>query len=298
MPRRTSSSRGHRPTAAPVGRLARRSLSSRSAAPAASLCLALACQLALPARSAAADGWPQPAAGLSLTGDPEILFTFDDGPNPTTTPIVLDTLRQYGIHAVFFLVGHMVVQPKAQPVIDRILAEGHIVANHTMEHAELCLVKEDEAIHEIDEGHRVIATAAAMPIPWFRAPYGAKCRRLEGELAERSITHFHWDVDPQEWRHGNTKRTIDYMLRVLGRTQGRAVVLMHDTKQATVKALPVILQWIQEENQKREAAGKRQIRIVQGWQYALENLAPGLWKWLVDLTPGRSWAGYVAAVLP
>jgi peptidoglycan/xylan/chitin deacetylase (PgdA/CDA1 family) len=263
--------------------------------------LALAALLAsslLPARRAAADGWPQPAAGLSLTGDPEILFTFDDGPNPTTTPAILDALHQYGIHAVFFLVGHMVVQPKAQPIIDRILAEGHVVANHTMEHAELCVVKEDQAIHEIDEGHRVIAAAAAMPIPWFRAPYGAKCHRLEAELAERRITHFHWDVDPQEWRHGNTKRTIAYMLRVLGRTQGRAVILMHDTKVATMHALPVILQWIQEENARREAEGRRPIRVVQSWQYALENLAPGLWKWLVDAAPGPSWSGYLAAVLP
>lgn len=263
--------------------------------------LGLVCAVASslsPPSVARAQGWPQPAAGLSLTGDPELLFTFDDGPNPQTTPAVLDALRQYGIHAVFFTVGKMVMHPQAQALIDRILAEGHIVANHTMAHGELCAISEEKAVAEIDDGYRALHEAARMPIPWFRTPYGARCARLEAELAERGINHFHWDIDPQEWRHGNTKRTIDYMLRTLGRAQGREVILMHDTKVATMKALPVILQWIAEENARREAAGKRQIRIVQSWQYALENLAPGLWKWLLDLQPGDRWAGYVAAVLP
>ena len=42
-----------------------------------------------------------------MTGDPELIFTFDDGPNPKTTPLVLDTLKAHHIHAVFFMVGEM-----------------------------------------------------------------------------------------------------------------------------------------------------------------------------------------------
>lgn len=245
-----------------------------------------------------ADGWPQPAAGLSQSGDPEILFTFDDGPHPTTTPQVLDTLREFGVQAVFFQVGKMVVQPGAQPIIDRILSEGHIIANHTMLHGELCQVTEEEAVAEIDEGLRVIQHAADMPIPWFRTPYGARCTRLDAELAERRVTHFHWDIDPQEWRHNNAKRAIANVIRALDRSHGREVVLMHDTKTATVKALPVILQWIREENVRREAAGRRQIRIVTASQYARENLAPGLWRWLGRLSSEQVLAPYLAAVLP
>ncbi|MBK7536848.1 MAG: polysaccharide deacetylase family protein [Myxococcales bacterium] len=247
---------------------------------------------------AAAQGWPQPAAGLSVTGDPEILFTFDDGPNPKTTPKVLDTLRQYGVQAVFFGVGRMVEHPGARAVIERIVAEGHIIANHTMRHGELCRLDEAEAEAEIDEGYRALHDAAAMPIPWFRTPYGARCARLDAQLAERKVTHFHWDIDPQEWRHGNAKRTIAYLTRVLGRAQGREVVLMHDTKQATVKALPEILQWIQEENQRREAEGRRQIRIVSASQYAQESLAPGVWKLLLDVAPSSRWGATLASVLP
>lgn len=269
----------------------------RSLAPLFALAVALVAQLITP-RAAHAQGWPQPAAGLSMTGDPELIFTFDDGPNPATTPIVLDTLKQYGIQAIFFCTGKMVVQPRAQEVIERILAEGHIIANHTMEHGDLCRLDDARSVYEIDEGHKAIAAAVKMPIPWFRTPYGAKCPRLEAQLAERHLTHFHWDIDPQEWRHGNTKRTIDYMIRALGRTQGRQVVLMHDTKAATVKALPVILQWVAEENARREAEGRRQIRFIPASDYVIETLAPGLWKVLGELAPGPRWTSAVAAVLP
>ena len=73
---------------------------------------------------------------------------------------------------------------------------------------------------------------------------------------------------------------------------------MHDTKQATVKALPEILQWIQEENQRREAEGRRQIRIVSASQYAQESLAPGVWKLLLDVAPSSRWGATLASVLP
>ena len=71
--------------------------------------LALATFVTFGARGAAAKGWPTPAAGESASGGPEVLLTFDDGPNPKTTPHVLDTLAQHHIHAVFFMVGEMVL---------------------------------------------------------------------------------------------------------------------------------------------------------------------------------------------
>src|SRR5260221_6273294 len=87
--------------------------------------------------------WPLPAAGPTMSGDPELLYTFDDGPNPKTTQSVLDTLAKHHIHAVFFLVGEMAANKQAPPIIARMLAEGHIIANHTMTHQDLCRLKDD-----------------------------------------------------------------------------------------------------------------------------------------------------------
>jgi peptidoglycan/xylan/chitin deacetylase (PgdA/CDA1 family) len=239
--------------------------------------------------------WPVPAAGPTRSGDPELLFTFDDGPNPETTPAVLDILAKYHVHAVFFVVGRRVVHhPEAPAIIQRMLREGHIVANHTMHHQDLCRDDEAGAAREIDDGRRIIERAAAGFVPvWFRSPYGARCARVDRLLDERHLQHFHWDLDPQEWRHGDTKSAIAYVEQRVGKMTGRSVLLMHDVKHATVKALPVILDWIATENAKRELEHRRPIRIVQSYDLAIDRLPPGLAAWFRDATPDL--AGYTRA---
>ena len=233
-------------------------------------------------------GWPQPAAGPTMSGDPELIFTFDDGPNPKTTPQVLDTLAAHHIHATFFLVGEMAAGKHAPPIIQRMLREGHIVANHTMTHKDLCKTKLDDATaaREIDDGKAAIEQATGgFTTVWFRTPYGVRCERVENMLADRHLTHFHWDLDPQEWKHNNAQKAIDYVEREVGKMTGRNVLLMHDIKPATVEALPVILDWLDAENARRKDAHQRRIRIIQSWQLALERLPPGLADWLADAAP-------------
>jgi len=257
--------------------------------------------LAVGGAGAAAKGWPSPAAGDSASGGPEILFTFDDGPNPRTTPLVLDTLARYHVHAVFFMVGEMAGNRSAKvpPLIRRILREGHVIATHTMTHKDLCRVSETAAIHDLDDGKATIEQAAGVPTAWFRAPFGTRCDRLEHLLAERNLAHFHWDLDPQEWKHGDAARAVRYVTGELGRASGRNVLLMHDIKQATVKALPQILAWIDAENARREKSHKKLIRIVQSPALAVERLPHGLGAWLGDATAGaRALPGAIASVLP
>lgn len=245
-------------------------------------------------------GWVSPAAGPTLTGDPEVIFTFDDGPDPARTPAILDTLAKYDIKAIFFMVGRMVEAPAAKPIIERILREGHIIANHTMWHGDLCRIKDDAAAAaEIDLGRDAIVKAAGWAPLWFRAPFGARCPRVESMLAERGITHFHWDLDPKEWQHGSAKRTLDFLIKQLGRMQGRNVLLMHDIKLATVVALPQALEWMVAENERRKALRIRRIRVVQAHEIAAERVQPGLLDWLGSIAPGKdSLARAVASVLP
>ncbi len=235
-----------------------------------------------------------------MTGDPELIFTFDDGPNPKTTPAVLDTLKAHGIHAIFFLVGENAAKPEGAALIDRILRDGHIIANHTMTHQDLCRLKEDErAAADIDKGHDTIESAAHMHLVWFRAPYGVRCERLDLMLTERGITHFHWDLDPQEWRHNNSKKAYEYVTKRLAKMTGRNVLLMHDIKKATVESLPQILDWIDTENARRREARLRRIRIIQSWELAEERLPAGLMDWMEFVAPSPSGlAKSIASVLP
>lgn len=258
---------------------------------------------ALLAGDAAAKGWPTPAAGDSTSDGPELVLTFDDGPNPKTTPKVLDVLKEHHIHAIFFLVGEMAgsESKKVPPILDRIIKEGHVIGNHTMTHQDLCRKKtsDERAAKEIDEGKRVIEKATGIKTVWFRAPYGVRCTRLEKMLEERGITHFHWDLDPQEWKHGNVEKTVKYVTGQLSRNSDRVVLLMHDVKEVTTKALPEILDWIDAENAKRLAVHKKPIRIVMGYELAEERLPPGLAKWLGESAPDwKSISGGIADAIP
>lgn len=252
--------------------------------------------------SAAAKGWPTPAAGPSASGDPEVIFTFDDGPSPTTTPQVLDILAAHHIHAVFFMVGEMAASEnkKVPAIVARILREGHVIATHTFAHHDLCRLKDEaKAAADIDDGKAAVEKVAGVRTVWFRTPYGARCERVERLLAERGLEHFHWDLDPQEWKHGNAAKAFTYVTRQLARAQGRNVLLMHDIKAATVKALPQILDWIEAENGRRLAAHQRPIRIIGGPELALERLGPGFGAWAADATAGaRGLPEAIASVLP
>lgn len=225
--------------------------------------------------AADAGNWATPAAGPSTSGGPEVLFTFDDGPNPATTPKILDALAAHHVQAVFFMVGWRFQRgnvDKTRDLMHRILDAGHVVANHTVSHAHLCTGKPEPAAAEIDDARAILEREAGMPVTWFRAPYGAWCPRLAGMVEERHLTHVYWDIDPQEWRTGNAKLTEQLVERHLRRLTGRAVLLMHDTKVATTKALPKILDWIETENARRAKAGAPTIRIVGAPEWAAEML--------------------------
>lgn len=235
-----------------------------------------------------------------MTGDPELIFTFDDGPDPQRTPFVLDALAKHHIHAVFFMVGDRLTNPHAQPIVDRILREGHIIANHTMKHGDLCRIKDDaKAAAEIDDGKKIIEAAAGMTMVWFRAPYGVRCDRVDLMLLERGITHFHWDIDPREWKRGATKKTLEYLEKQVGHMTGRNVLLLHDIKKVTVEALPELLDWIDAENARRKELRIRRIRIIQSYELAAAQLPSGTMEWIQSVTPSRTGlAKAIASVLP
>ncbi len=228
-------------------------------------------------QTARGDGWPAPAAGLTRTGDPEVIFTFDDGPDPKSTQKVLDALAQHTIHAICVRVGWRFQRgdvAKSRELVEKIVAGGHVIANHTITHAQLCGLKPEGIDREIAGARTILEREAAMRVPWFRTPYGAYCNRLIDSLARNQLAHFHWDIDPQEWQGKSSKATAAYVIRHLARLDGRAVVLMHDTKPATAAALPEILAWMATENARRKAIGKRQIRVISGPELAAEHAKP------------------------
>jgi peptidoglycan/xylan/chitin deacetylase (PgdA/CDA1 family) len=201
-------------------------------------------------------------------GPPELLLTFDDGPNLERTPKVLRTLEEHHIHAVFFVNGmhfqtNSPTAERSRALLREIVARGHAVGNHTIHHLFLCGRRGPQvAADEIEGNARLIEQAIGARPELYRTPYGAHCKTLNETLAKLGLTHTGWDIDPQDWKVLNTRKVRDYVINHLRNLRGRNILLMHDIHQDTVEALPQILDWLDEENARRVASGAPPIRII------------------------------------
>jgi peptidoglycan/xylan/chitin deacetylase (PgdA/CDA1 family) len=250
--------------------------------------VALLAMTAAAGRAHAGNGkWPHPAAGRSATGDPEVIFTFDDGPDEKWTGQILDTLAAHRVQAIFYWVGRGVVKrrpadARRKAMVERATAEGHLIGNHTVHHVHLCHTPDPDAAREIDHNRELFEGLGQLPVILFRVPYGDFCQRVGTLLGDRGLWHLHWDIDAREYLGLSSKKTAAHIIKRLAKLNGRAVVLMHDTQGAAARALPHILGWIEQENQQRVAAGRRPIRIVNASDLVVERADMTLWRWWED----------------
>jgi peptidoglycan/xylan/chitin deacetylase (PgdA/CDA1 family) len=170
----------------------------------------------------------------------EVVLTFDDGPMPWITKSILDTLDRFCTKATFFSVGRMAIAYPAS--IKDILARGHTLGSHTWSHP-LNLKRRplSRAIDEIEKGFSAIAMAAGQPIaPFFRFPGLSDSDPMMAHLQDRGIAAFTVDVVSNDSYIGNADRLASYTLAQIDKRRG-GILLFHDIKSATAKALPVIL---------------------------------------------------------
>jgi len=209
-----------------------------------------------------------PKTGFHPASSPrEVLLTFDDGPDLKTTPLVLEELDRRGLRGIFFVVGWRLVGQKPEAMarrdlVRKIASHGHLVANHTMTHHDLCAIGRERE-REIDQNSELIAASSGLSPILFRSPYGAYCRDLAAALDARGLTDVGWNIDPMDWEADKTEDEVfAYLVRKLGRLEGRGIMLLHDTKPDSVHALPRILDWIERENAVARAEGRAPIKIL------------------------------------
>lgn len=180
------------------------------------------------------------AKQTSPLGPKEVVLTFDDGPAPGITKAVLDTLDQFCTKATFFQVGRMAL---AYPDLTKaVLARGHTVGAHTWSHPlALSRLKPDQARDEIERGFTAISLAAGQPIaPFFRFPGLGDTSALLGHLQKRGIGTFTVDVVSDDSFVSDPAKLARLTLQRVAAHQG-GIILFHDIKPQTARALPVIL---------------------------------------------------------
>jgi len=191
-----------------------------------------------------------PALGKIESDRKVVALTFDDGPNPDATPKILDTLRQKGVRATFFVLGsHAERWPE---LVRRIAHEGHQIGNHGYFHRKLQFKSPFYVSRDIRLGIRAIKRAGAPAPKYFRAPHGFRSpwtTPIASSYGERTVgwSLGVWDSD----RPG----VEEIVRRTLEGIEPGSIVLLHDgdgynpdgDRMQTAAALPLIIDRLKQE---------------------------------------------------
>ena len=128
----------------------------------------------------------------------ELALTFDDGPNPTATPQLLDLLAQHGVRATFFLIGRYTLEQKE--LARRIHADGHTLGNHTMTHPRLPLCTHPRIAAELSDAQHAIEDTTGAPVRLFRPPHGFRTPYVLHTARSLGLTPTTWNIIANDWR--------------------------------------------------------------------------------------------------
>ncbi|CAL9304917.1 polysaccharide deacetylase family protein [Streptomyces sp. SudanB66_2053] len=181
------------------------------------------------------------AATLSVP-DRRLVLTFDDGPDPTWTPKVLDVLKKHDAHAVFFVTGTMA--SRYPDLVQRMVDEGHEIGLHTFNHPDLSLQSKKRIDWELSQNQLAITGAAGIRTSLFRPPYSSFSDAMDNEswpvtqyIGSRGYLTVVNNTDSEDWKRPG----VDEIIRRATPHNGEgAIVLMHDSggdRSQTVAAL-------------------------------------------------------------
>lgn len=189
----------------------------------------------------AAKSWLLTTSGVRrrLKDESSLLLTFDDGPHPEVTPAVLDLLAQYNARAVFFIVGNRI--PRAPHVLKRILAEGHLIGNHTFYHPLDHTPGFAEYYRDVKECQTVLESLTGRRPRLFRPPLGSIT--VASLLAPRlaGLRTLLWSVDVDDWTLRRDCDAVDAGHRLADAASSGDIVLLHDDNASVIKLLETAL---------------------------------------------------------
>jgi len=152
-----------------------------------------------------------------------IALTFDDGPWPGQTERILQALKAEHVHATFFMIGSRV--RSAPALARRVLAEGHVIGNHTEHHLQLGDQPFAVSLREITAAQSDIKNATGITPTWFRPPGGSVSRDVYRASAKLHLQLAMWNIDPRDWSRPGHQVIL---ARVVGAAKPGGVVVMHD----------------------------------------------------------------------
>ena len=161
------------------------------------------------------------------TSNNKILLTFDDGPTEATTLKILNILRTNKLKAVFFCVGNNI--KKCPSINQKILEDGHVVANHTMNHILLTKMNKDESIREINSFNDFMKEKFNYNVKYFRPPHGKFNLITNSILSELNMKCVMWNLLTYDFENNieKVKYAIDNYLNE------NSIAVFHDSINCT-----------------------------------------------------------------
>lgn len=178
------------------------------------------------------------------TRDRAVALTFDDGPNPDATPLILDVLADRGVKATFFILGRHA--ERWPDLVKRVADEGHAIGNHGFFHRKLHLKSPGYVRNDLTLGTRAIEAAGHVQPRYFRAPHGFRSpwvTAIARSLGQRTVG---WSLGVWDSDRPGVDAIVE---RTVAGTRPGSILLLHDgdgydprgDRVQTAQALPVII---------------------------------------------------------
>ncbi len=166
------------------------------------------------------------------------ILTFDDGPHPVYTPLILDLLDQYQIKAIFFCIGK---NAEAHPEIVRRIAEsGHLIGNHTFYHSiRSTFYGWEKYLSEINTTSALLEKITGQKVLYFRPPFGITNPSIAKAIHKSGLVSMAWNIRTFDTLAKDPQRPIHKIEKYWNR---HSIVLLHDRLSVTVDILKYLLE--------------------------------------------------------
>ena len=170
---------------------------------------------------------------------PRVALTFDDGPHRIYTKNLLDGLRERGVKATFFVVGENI--PGNEDLIRQMEEDGHLIGNHTYDHADISKLSDEENCRELQKTSDLIKEITGHGTAYVRPPFGNWKDTMDCRITMISVK---WTIDTLDWKNRNVREIIG---KVMQQISDHDIILMHDYYETSVEAALQIVDRLLEE---------------------------------------------------
>lgn len=173
-----------------------------------------------------------------------IILTFDQGYENGYTAKILDTLRDRNVTAIFFLTGDYAKKEPA--LVRRMIAEGHMLGNHGMQHLAAPTLSDAELEQEIMDLHRYVLEQYGCEMQYFRPPCGEYDERVLEKVRQLGYRTVFWSYAYVDWKTDAQPAPAEALAGLTGAAHGGAIYLLHAVSATNAEVLGALIDSLRE----------------------------------------------------